>query len=61
MDKFCVFVYMLMRDGNLKQRIPCTMRILLFGVFSVGKKCALYMGKYGICGHAIIDDKLFSF
>ena len=28
MDKFCVLVYMLMRDASLKQRIPCKMRIL---------------------------------
>ena len=47
MDKFRVFVYMLM-DASLKQRIPCIMCISIFGAFSVGKKCALYMGKYGI-------------
>ena len=47
MDKFRVFVYMLMRDASLKQRIPCIMRISIFGAFSAGKKCALYMGKYG--------------
>ena len=47
MDKFRVFVYMLMRDASLKQRIPCIMRISIFGAFSVGKKCALYTGKYG--------------
>ena len=48
MDKFRVFVYMLMRDASLKQRIPCIMRILIFGAFSAGKKCALYTGKYGM-------------
>ena len=48
MDKFRVFVYMLMRDASLKQRIPCIMRISIFGAFSAGKKCALYTGKYGI-------------
>ena len=48
MDKFRVFVYVLMRDASLKQRIPCIMRISIFGAFSVGKKCALYTGKYGI-------------
>ena len=48
MDKFRVFVYMLMRDASLKQRIPCIMRISIFGAFSAGKKCALYVGKYGI-------------
>ena len=48
MDKFHVFVYMLMRDVRQKQRIPCIMRISLFGAFSAGKKCALYMGKYGM-------------
>ena len=49
MDKFRVFVYMLMRDVSLKQRIPCIMRISIFGAFSAGKKCALYTGKYGNC------------
>ena len=48
MDKFRVFVYMLMSDASLKQRIPCIMRISIFGAFSAGKKCALYTGKYGI-------------
>ena len=47
MDKFRVFVYMLMTDASLKQRIPCIMRISIFGAFSAGKKCALYTGKYG--------------
>ena len=37
-----------MRDPNLKQRIPCIMRISIFGAFSAGKKCSLYTGKYGI-------------
>ena len=48
MDKFRVFVYMLVRDASLKQRIPCVMRISIFGAFSAGKKCILYTGKYGI-------------
>ena len=48
MDTFRVFVYMLMRDASLKQRIPCIIRISIFGAFSAGKKCALYKGKYGI-------------
>ena len=47
MDKFRVFVYMLMRDASLEQRIPCIMCISIFGAFSAGKKCALYTGKYG--------------
>ena len=47
MDKFRVFVYMLMRDASLKQRILCIIRISMFGAFSAGKKCALYTGKYG--------------
>ena len=47
MDKSRVFVYMLMRDASLKQRIPCIMRISIFEAFSAGKKCALYTGKYG--------------
>ena len=47
MDKFRVFGYMLMRDANRKQRIPCIIRISIFGAFSAGKKCALYKGKYG--------------
>ena len=51
MNKFRVFVYMLMRDASLKQRIPCIIRISIFGAFSAGKKCALYMGKYGIINH----------
>ena len=37
MDKFRIFVYILMRDASLKQRIPCIMRISLFGAFSAGK------------------------
>ena len=45
MDKFRVFVYVLMRDASLKQRIPCIM--LNFQSFFSGKKCALYTGKYG--------------
>ena len=36
-----------MRDASLKQRIPCIIRISIFGAFSAGKKCALYKGKYG--------------
>ena len=48
MDKFRVFVYMLMRDASLKQRIPCVIRISIFRAFSTGKKCTLYTGKYGI-------------
>ena len=47
-SKFHVFVYMLMRDASLKQRIPCIIRISIFGAFSAGKECALYTGKYGI-------------
>ena len=47
MDKFRVFVYMLMRDASLKQRIPCIIRISIFGAFLAGKKCALYNCKYG--------------
>ena len=46
MDKFRVFVEMLMRDASLKQTIPCIIRISIFGLFSAWKKCALYMGKY---------------
>ena len=47
MDTFRVFVNRLMRDASLTQRIPCIIRISIFGDFSAGKKCALYMGKYG--------------
>ena len=65
MDKFRVFVYMLMRDVRQKQMIPCIMRISLFGAFSAGKKCALYTGKYGIlyCKDLIIfyENTKFSF
>ena len=32
-----VFVYMLMRDASLKQRIPCIIRISIFGAFSAEK------------------------
>ena len=42
MEKFRVFVYMLIRDASLKQRIPCIICISIFGAFSAGKKCALY-------------------
>ena len=44
-----VFVYMLMRDVSLNQRIPCiiiNLCIPIFGSFSAGKKCTLYRGKY---------------
>ena len=42
---------MLMKDASLNQRIPCIIRISIFGAFSARKKCALYTGKYGISGH----------
>ena len=48
MDKFRVFVYILMRDASLKQRIPCIILISIFGPFSGPKKSALYTDKYGI-------------
>ena len=48
MDKFRVFVYMLMKDVSLKHRILCMIRISIFGAFFAGKKCALYTGKYSI-------------
>ena len=60
MDKFRVFVYMLMRDASLKQRIPCIMRISIFGAFSAGKKCTLYTGKYGILFLVVNSKKLVS-
>ena len=47
MDKFRAFVYKLMRDASLKQRIPCIIHISILGAFLAGKKCALYTGKYG--------------
>ena len=47
MDTFRAFVYMLMKDARLKQRIPYIIRISIFGTFSAGRKCALYTGKYG--------------
>ena len=55
---------MLMRDASLKQRIPCIMRISIFGAFSVGKKCALYTGKYGrlfcmVVSHIKQDNQIF--
>ena len=60
MDKFCVFVYMLLSDTSLKQRIPCVIRISIFGAFSVEKKCALYTGKYGTytCSESFISNLL---
>ena len=33
MDKFRVFVYMLMKDVSLKQRILCMIHISIFGAF----------------------------
>ena len=48
MDKFCVFVYMLMRDASLKQRMLCIICTSFFGPFSAGKNCALYTDKYGV-------------
>ena len=45
-DKFRIFVYMLMRDASLKQRIPCIICISILEAFSEGKKCALCTGKY---------------
>ena len=65
MDKFRVFVYMLMRDARLKQRILCIIHISIFGAFSAGKKCVLYTSKYGIlfqhCGVLLsqVDQMLF--
>ena len=57
MDKFSL--YMLMRDASLKQRIPYIMRTAIFGPFSARKKCALYMGKYGILiNYLVIWDKV---
>ena len=50
-DIFRVFVYMLMRDASLKQRIPCIIPISIFGAFSARKKCALYKGKSSPYGH----------
>ena len=41
-----VFVYMLMRDVSLKQRILYIICISVFRAFSAGKKCALYTSKY---------------
>ena len=58
MDKFCVFVYMLMRDASLKQRTPCIISLSFFGAFSVGKKCALYTGKYGSFRNNLEDLRL---
>ena len=41
MDKFCVFVYMLMREASLKQRIPCIIPISILDLFQ-HKKSAHY-------------------
>ena len=48
MDKFRLYVYMLMTDASLEQRIPYIMRTSIFAPFSAGKKCALYTGKHEI-------------
>lgn len=45
-NKFSVFIYMLMKDASLKQRVPCITCISIFWAFSAGKKCALHTGKY---------------
>ena len=37
MDKFHVFLYMLMRDASLKERIPCIICISIFGLFQCEK------------------------
>ena len=44
-----LFTFMLMRDARLKQRIPCIIRISIFGAFLAEKKCTLYTGKHGNC------------
>ena len=36
------------RDATLKQRVPSIIRMSIFRAFSAGKKCALYMDKYGM-------------
>ena len=33
----CICLHMLMRDASLKQRIPCLIRISIFGAFSAEK------------------------
>ena len=48
MDKFRVFVDMLMRDASLKQRIPCIIRISIFGAFSA-EKSAHYTRVNTVC------------
>ena len=40
---------MLMRDARLKQRIPCIIRISIFGAVLAEKTCILYTAKYGNC------------
>ena len=39
--------FMLMRDANLKQRIPCIIHVYIFGAVS-RRKCIFYTGKYSI-------------
>ena len=42
MGKFRVFVYVLMRDGSLKQRIPCIIRISIVKELFQWEKSAHY-------------------
>ena len=62
MDKFRVFVHMLIRDASLKQRIPHA-HLISSGAFSVAKKCALYTGKYGlsVCLYVCIRIRQIAF
>ena len=60
MNKFCVFVDMLMRDVSLKTKDSVyNTHLNFFRAFSVEKKCALYTRVNTVM--AIIHFGLFSF
>ena len=49
MDKFLVFVYMLMMDASSKTKDSVYNTHLNIWSFLVEEKCTLYMGKYSTC------------
>lgn len=76
MDKFCVlvlvYVYMLMREASLKQRILCVMRTSIFGPFqreesahytqaNTGVRQSSAQGLHGCRGHKALDTKSLKF
>ena len=45
---------------SVTQRIPCIIRISIFGAFSAGKRYALYTGKYGNLSAFVIKFEMKS-